>query len=66
MGAPFGSGPALAVAIICTMTFVKKQAPLQYARGRLLDPRYRGEGGGEHRCLEDPVAKVEDLRAAAA
>jgi fermentation-respiration switch protein FrsA (DUF1100 family) len=72
--ATFGSGPAPAVAIIGPMTFVKEQAPLQYAR-RLMrngfttlifDPRYRGESGGEPRCLEDPVAKVEDLRAAVA
>jgi hypothetical protein len=62
------------VAVIGPMTFVKEQAPLQYARrlarngytALIFDPRYRGESGGEPRCLEDPVAKVEDLRAAVA
>lgn len=72
--AAFGTGPAPAVAIIGPMTFVKEQAPLQYARrlarngytALIFDPRYRGESGGEPRCLEDPVAKAEDLRAAVA
>src|SRR3954467_5851852 len=70
--AAFGSDPAPAVAIIGPMTFVKEHAPVQYARrladngyaALIFDPRYRGESGGEPRCLEDPVAKVEDLRAA--
>ncbi|MCO6005401.1 alpha/beta hydrolase [Actinoallomurus purpureus] len=70
--AAFGDGPAPAVAIIGPMTFVKEQAPLQYARRLaangftvlIFDSRYRGESGGEPRCLEDPVAKVQDLRAA--
>jgi fermentation-respiration switch protein FrsA (DUF1100 family) len=72
--AAFSNGPAPAVAIVGPMTFVKEQAPLQYARrlasngftALIFDPRYRGESGGEPRCLEDPVAKVEDLRAAVA
>jgi hypothetical protein len=72
--AAFSAGPAPAVAIIGPMTFVKEQAPLQYARrlerngytALIFDPRYRGDSGGEPRCLEDPVAKVEDLRAAVA
>jgi uncharacterized protein len=72
--AAFGSGPAPAVAIVGPETFVKEQAPLPYARrlarngytALIFDPRYRGESGGEPRCLEDPVAKVEDLRAAVA
>ncbi|RFU42259.1 alpha/beta hydrolase [Actinomadura logoneensis] len=70
--AAFGEGPAPAVAIIGPMTYVKEQSPVQYARrlagngytALIFDPRYRGESGGEPRCLEDPVAKVEDLRAA--
>jgi dienelactone hydrolase len=72
--AAFGSGPAPAVVIVGPMTFVEEQAPLQYARrlassgytSLIFDPRYRGESGGEPRCLEDPVAKVADLRAAVA
>jgi fermentation-respiration switch protein FrsA (DUF1100 family) len=72
--AAYGSGPAPAVAIIGPMTFVKEQAPRQYARrlarngytALTFDPRYRGESGGEPRCLEDPAAKLADLRAAVA
>lgn len=70
--AEFGDGPAPAVAILGPMTFQKEQLPLQYARrlaacgftALIFDPRYRGESGGEPRCYEDPVAKVEDLNAA--
>ncbi|WP_433435456.1 alpha/beta hydrolase [Nonomuraea sp. CA-141351] len=65
-------GPAPAVAIIGPMTSVKEQAPMRYAERLaasgfttlVFDPRYRGESGGEPRNLEDPVAKVADLRAA--
>ncbi|MGW5318856.1 alpha/beta hydrolase [Nocardia thailandica] len=70
--AQFANGPAAAVAIIGPMTYVKEQSPVRYARrlaadgfaALVFDPRYRGESGGEPRDLEDPVAKVEDLRAA--
>jgi fermentation-respiration switch protein FrsA (DUF1100 family) len=72
--AAFGTGPAPAVAIVGPMTYVKEQAPLQYAQrlarngytALIFDSRYRGESGGEPRFLEDPVAKVDDLRAAVA
>ncbi|KAB8194303.1 alpha/beta fold hydrolase [Nonomuraea phyllanthi] len=72
--AAFSHGPAPAVAIIGPMTYVKEQAPVQYARrlaangftALIFDPRYRGESGGEPRNVEDPFAKVADLRAAAA
>ncbi|MFE3193993.1 alpha/beta hydrolase [Nocardia sp. NPDC059240] len=72
--AAFSNGPTPAVAIIGPETFVKEQAPVQYARRLadngfttlIFDPRYRGESGGEPRCVEDPVAKVADLRAAVA
>lgn len=72
--AAFSHGPSPAVAIIGPMTFVKEQSPAQYAprlaangiTSLIFDPRYWGESGGEPRCLEDPIAKVEDLRAAVA
>jgi fermentation-respiration switch protein FrsA (DUF1100 family) len=72
--AAFGSGPAPAVAIIGPETFVKEQSPLQYARrlasngytALIFDARYWGESSGEPRCVEDPAAKVDDLRAAVA
>lgn len=63
-----------AVAIIGPMTFQKEQAPTQYAK-RLAemgfvtlayDSRYRGESGGEPRAWENPLHKVEDLKAAVA
>lgn len=72
--AAFGSGPAPAVAIIGPETYVKEQSPLQYAwrlarngyTALIFDARYWGESGGQPRCVEDPEAKVEDLRAAVA
>jgi uncharacterized protein len=70
--AVFGDGPAPGVAILGPETFQKEQAPMQYARRLsqlgytvlIFDPRYRGESGGEPRCYEDPLAKVQDARAA--
>ncbi len=63
-----------AVALLGPMTFVKEQAPTEYARrfadagfiALAFDPRFRGESGGSPRNLESPMAKVEDLRAALA
>jgi hypothetical protein len=60
------------VVLLGPMTFQKEQAPTEYARrladagfaALVFDPRYRGESGGEPRCWEDPVAKVEDVRSA--
>jgi fermentation-respiration switch protein FrsA (DUF1100 family) len=70
--AAFGEGPAPGVAILGPMTFQKEQAPALYAErlaqlgftALIFDPRYRGESGGDPRCYEDPLAKVEDARAA--
>lgn len=61
---------APAVTIIGPMTFQKEQAPTRYAQALsklgfvtlAFDPRYRGESGGDPRCLESPDAKAEDLR----
>jgi fermentation-respiration switch protein FrsA (DUF1100 family) len=68
--AAFSNGNAPAVAIIGPTTYVKEQAPAQYGprlapngfTALIFDARYRGESGGEPRCLEDTVAKVQDLR----
>lgn len=68
----FGEGPAPAVTFLGPETFQKEQAPRQYAQrlaqlgfaALVYDPRYRGESGGEPRCYEDPLAKVDDARAA--
>lgn len=62
-----------AVPILGPMTYAKEQAPTEYAkrfaeRGYValaFDPRYRGESAGTPRELEDPIAKVEDAKAAA-
>ncbi len=62
------------VVLIGPMTFCKEQVPTAYATrlaakgyaALVFDPRYRGESGGEPRCWENPAAKVEDLKAAAA
>jgi len=62
-----------AVPILGPMTYVKEQAPTEYAKrfaemgyvALAFDPRYRGESAGTPRQLEDPVAKVEDAKAAA-
>ncbi|WP_299223494.1 nuclear transport factor 2 family protein [uncultured Aquimarina sp.] len=62
-----------AVPILGPMTYAKEQAPTEYAkrfaeRGYIalaFDPRYRGESSGVPRELEDPIAKVEDAKAAA-
>jgi len=62
-----------AVPILGPMTYAKEQAPTEYAkrfaeRGYValaFDPRYRGESAGTPRELEDPMAKVEDAKAAA-
>ncbi|MBC8137471.1 MAG: alpha/beta hydrolase [Fibrella sp.] len=70
---PQGNGtPLPAVIILGPMTFQRKQAPTEYARrlaasgfaALAFDPRYRGDSEGEPRCLENPLAKVEDVRAA--
>ncbi len=64
--------PAPTVTMLGPETFVKEQAPTQYAK-RLandgyvtlaFDPRYAGESGGEPRRWENPAAKAEDVRAA--
>lgn len=65
-------GPAPGIVIIGPETFCKEQAPTEYARrlakrgfaALVFDPRYRGESGGEPRCWENPIAKVEDIRSA--
>jgi fermentation-respiration switch protein FrsA (DUF1100 family) len=70
--AAFGAGPAPAVVITGPETYQKEQAPAQYAprfaalgyTALIFDPRYRGESGGEPRCYENPLAKIEDLGAA--
>ena len=62
-----------AAPILGPMTFAKEQAPTEYAQrfaqrgyvGLAFDPRYRGQSSGEPREFEDPVAKVEDAKAAA-
>jgi len=72
--APAGVGRSPAVAIVGPMTFQKGQAPTQYAKrfadlgfvALAFDPRYRGESGGEPRAWENPLHKVEDLKAAVA
>ena len=66
------AGPLPAVALLGPMTFVKEQAPTEYARrlaeagyaALVFDPRFRGESGGAPRNLESPMAKVDDVRAA--
>lgn len=71
---PAGEGRRPAVAIVGPMTYQKEQAPAQYAqrlaeRGFVAlayDSRYRGESGGEPRQWENPLHKVEDLKAAVA
>jgi uncharacterized protein len=71
--AAFGRTPGPGIVILGPMTFQKEQAPTLYAQRLaqlgfttlIFDPRYRGESGGEPRCLEDPLAKVADARAAA-
>jgi hypothetical protein len=70
--AEFGLGPAPAAVIIGPENYQKEQAPAQYAprlaqlgyTALIFDPRYRGESGGEPRCYENPIAKLEDLSAA--
>lgn len=66
------AAPAPALPMLGPETFVKEQAPTQYAK-RLandgfvtlaFDPRYAGESGGTPRRWEDPQAKAEDVRAA--
>lgn len=61
-----------AISILGPMTFVKEQAPTEYARrfaergfaALAFDPRYRGESTGEPRTFENPEAKIEDAHAA--
>ncbi len=67
-------GPAPAVVLLGPETFVKEQAPTQYAKrlandgfvALAFDPRFAGESGGEPRRWESPEAKAEDVRAAVA
>ena len=68
------SGCRPAVAIIGPMTYQKEQAPTEYAKrladqgfvALVYDSRYRGESGGEPRAWENPMHKVDDLKAAVA
>jgi fermentation-respiration switch protein FrsA (DUF1100 family) len=70
--AAFGDRPAPGVVIIGPETYQKEQAPAQYGprfaalgyTALIFDPRFRGESGGEPRCYESPLAKIEDLGAA--
>jgi uncharacterized protein len=70
--AAFRTAPAPGVVIIGPENYQKEQAPAQYAprfaqlgyTTLIFDPRYRGESGGEPRCYENPLAKIEDLAAA--
>jgi uncharacterized protein len=65
-------GPFPAVPILGPETFVKEQAPTQYAKrlandgfvALAFDPRYAGESGGEPRRWENPFHKAEDVRSA--
>ncbi len=65
-------GSAPAIILLGPETFVKEQAPTQYAKrlandrfvALAFDPRYAGESGGEPRRWENPEAKAEDVRAA--
>ncbi|MDJ0751567.1 MAG: dienelactone hydrolase family protein [Woeseiaceae bacterium] len=69
---PATTEKAPAVAIIGPMTYQKEQAPTEYAKrlaergfvALAYDSRYRGESGGEPRAWENPLHKVEDLKAA--
>jgi pimeloyl-ACP methyl ester carboxylesterase len=66
------SKPTPAVVIIGPMTYVKEQAPTEYAKrlaqhgftALVFDARYRGESGGEPRAYENPMDKVADIHAA--
>jgi uncharacterized protein len=70
--AAFDDGPAPAAVIIGPENYQKEQAPAQYAprfaqlgyTALIFDPRCRGESGGQPRCYENPLAKIEDLSAA--
>jgi uncharacterized protein len=70
--ATFRDRAAPGVVIIGPENYQKEQAPAQYAprfaqlgyTALVFDPRYRGESGGEPRCYENPLAKIEDLGAA--
>ncbi|MGX9962543.1 alpha/beta hydrolase [Roseomonas sp. F4] len=70
---PGATAPAPAVVIIGPMTYVKEQAPSEYARrlaaagfaALVFDCRFHGESGGTPRRWEHPLAKVADIRAAA-
>lgn len=72
MRVPYGDTPLPAIVILGPLTSVKEQVPGHYAtalakRGFVtlaIDNRYFGESDGEPRFLENPVTKVEDIRAA--
>ena len=69
---PTGDGPFPAVVIVGPETYIKEQAPTEYARrfandglaALVFDPRYSGESSGEPRRFENPHHKVEDIKAA--
>ncbi len=66
------SRPVPAVPLLGPMTFVKEQAPSEYARrlaeqgfaALAFDPRYHGQSKGNPRRWENPMSKVSDVRAA--
>ncbi|MEM6428655.1 MAG: alpha/beta hydrolase [Deinococcota bacterium] len=63
--------PVPAVTILGPMTFVKEQAPTEYAKrfaqhgfaSLVFDPRYHGESTGAERRWEHPLAKIADVKA---
>jgi len=65
-------GPLPGVVVLGPFGFVKEQAPVQYATRLanagyavlIFDPRYSGESTGMPRRHENPLAKIEDARAA--
>ena len=71
--APLGANTKRAgVVILGPFGYVKEQSPMQYATRLardgfvtlIFDPRFSGESGGTPRRLENPVAKISDVKAA--